>query len=310
MEQDPATQASSRRPSNDRTISLDAHASIQQLGISLQVMRGTWLSWDIINTVAFANGIAAPKFNCLFGIQLASQIIKVTTRSTTDGSNTHRSQPLSIRLPLPSLKVGGNYAHDALQGQIVLGFFSIALKPQYVDDILAVQQKFGSDFNDLLDLFAENRKTKEHLPVDAEKRSTFPFKASVKLDGLRIALEGPSSTQYLESGTIEGSLMRQKSFNLNWSFAFSSLSLSLAHHSAPHGARYGFDRKYRSAYMILEISANNDEITLSNDTMEAHLNIQVHKIHAVMQAAAIGELGDLIDHVQVILLVHHIFHEK
>ena len=49
--------------------------------------------------------------------------------------------------------------------------------------------------------------------------------------------------------------------------------------------------------MILDVSADNHLKTEQDGTEQ--LNLRINKIHAVLQAAAIGELGDLIDHIQV-----------
>lgn len=93
-------------------------------------------------------------------------------------------------------------------------------------------------------------------------------------------------------------MSRQASLGILWNARCSSISLSLAHHSS-HVAASEFDRKFRSAYMDVEFELNNATTSPSSDADDAHFNLKIIRIHAVMQPAAIGELGDLVDYVQV-----------
>ncbi|KAG8747816.1 hypothetical protein FRC10_011261 [Ceratobasidium sp. 414] len=207
-----------------------------------------------------------------------------------------------VYLELPSLRLEGKYPQ--LDVHLHVGRFSVTLKPQYVDDFLAIQQKFGSDFNELVDLAVEFR-NQRGVPArksssDATATTAFPrFDISFVFEGFRVGIEGPSSTQYLDSSSIKGRV--HSGTVKRWSFNVESLALSLAHHSAPRRTRSNFDRKYRSAYMVLDMAAENvehPEIAQEDN----HLGIVVNFVHAVMQPAAIAELGDLIDHIQAEML--------
>lgn len=191
-----------------------------------------------------------------------------------------------------------------LQASASVHSFNVILKPKFVDDILVIQQKFGSDFNDILDLVAKTRRSKSSLKPSSTAQpvsSGFSYKLAVELEGFRIGIEGPTSTQYLDSSTIHSTIFHNATISRpQWNITVSNLALSLAHHSNLLATRTNFDRKYRSAYMVIDMDANNFVDNRSPDIDEPeHLNVRVHKVHATMQAAAMGELGDIIDHVQV-----------
>jgi hypothetical protein len=275
-------------------LKVDLHAQLRELRTELHVMHGTWLTWNVLNSITFL-GFKGRQETC-FGHRIGSQVIYLTS-GQSNGKPTPSSN--SVHLELPSLRLEGKYPQ--LDIRLHVDRFSVTLKPQYFDDFLAIQQKFGSDFNDLVDLALEFKTQREVLPAEASTASmtdtAFPrFDVSFTFDGFRIGIEGPSSTQYLDSSKIQGQL--HSGTQKRWSFGVESLALSLAHQSAPRRARTSFDRKYRSAYMVLDMSAQNIEYP-EVAQQENHLGIVINFVHAVMQPAAIAELGDLIDHVQV-----------
>ncbi|CAE6438798.1 unnamed protein product [Rhizoctonia solani] len=271
------------------------HAQLRELRTELHVMRGTWLTWNVLNSVTFLNSRGLQEIE--FGHRIGSQVIHLINGQPNSGRPTSNTN--SLYLELPSLRLEGNYPQ--LDVRLHVDRFSVTLKPQYFDDFLAIQQKFGSDFNELVDLALEFKTQRGTPTVEAlDTTPTFAkFDISFTFDGFRIGIEGPTSTQYLDSSTIKGQV--HSGTQKRWSFGVESLALSLAHQSAPRRARTNFDRKYRSAYMVFDMSAHNVE-HLDSSQEENHLGITINFVHAVMQPAAIAELGDLIDHIQAEML--------
>lgn len=272
----------------------DLQAQLREFRIELHVMHGTWLSYNVLNSTTFVDSRGLKDLR--FGHRIGSQVIHLASgqpsnQRTASGAN-------SVYLELPSLRLEGKY--PPLDVRLHVDRFSVTLKPQYVDDFLAIQQKFGSDFNELVDLAVEFKNRRgaptSTKPNEVTGKTFARFDVSFVFEGFRIGIEGPSSTQYLDSTKIKGRV--HSGTVKRWSFGVESLALSLAHHSTPRRTRSNFDRKYRSAYMVLDMSAENIEHPEAVQ-LENHLGIVVNFVHAVMQPAAIAELGDLIDHIQV-----------
>ncbi|KAG9100753.1 hypothetical protein FS749_013050 [Ceratobasidium sp. UAMH 11750] len=277
---------------------VDVQAQLREFCTELHVMHGTWLTWNVLNSTTFLDSRGLEALN--FGHRVGSQVIHLSNGQPSGQRPV--SSTNSVYLELPSLRLEGKYPQ--LDVHLHVDRFSVTLKPQYVDDFLAIQQKFGSDFNELVDLAVEFR-NQRGVPArkqsnDAAAATAFPrFDISFVSEGFRIGIQGPSSTQYLDSSRIKGRV--HSGTVKRWSFNVESLALSLAHHSAPRRTRSNFDRKYRSAYMVLDMAAENIEHpeTAQEDN---HLGVTVNFVHAVMQPAAIAELGDLIDHIQAEML--------
>ncbi|KAG9119662.1 hypothetical protein FRC07_005207, partial [Ceratobasidium sp. 392] len=279
-------------------VKVDVQAQLRDFCTELHVMHGTWLTWNVLNSTTFIKSRGLDALN--FGHRIGSQVIRLSS-GQPDGQ-----RPVfganSVYLELPSLWLEGKYPQ--LDVRLHVDRFSVTLKPQYVDDFLAIQQKFGSDFNELVDLAVEFR-NQGGAPIskpsnDPATDTAFPrFDISFIFEGFRIGIEGPSSTQYLDSSNIKGHV--HSGTVKRWSFNVESLALSLAHHSAPRRTRSNFDRKYRSAYMVLDMAAENIEHP-EGAQEDNHLGITVSFVHAVMQPAAIAELGDLVDHIQAEML--------
>lgn len=117
------------------------------------------------------------------------------------------------------------------------------------------------------------------------------FHGSFKMKGLRIGLEGLTTTVFLECEDISGGLGNH-SHSL-WHVKLSDLSLSLASRLSLSDRA---DRDRRSAFVRVDFEAHMQR---KPNTSVPHLEVSVAKVHAVMQPSSIGELGDFIDHLQV-----------
>ncbi|KAG8213869.1 hypothetical protein J3R82DRAFT_10613 [Butyriboletus roseoflavus] len=271
---------------------LHVNGRVARLGITLQVMRGTWLSWTVEDTTGFISSspTAPSKRTHDFGLQLGSQGFTITYRS--------RSMENSIGSPrvkfiLPALTLTGHQGKGGIELLGALDFVNIMIKPNHMDTVLVVQQKFGQDFTDLLDLIRETRQ--KHSAVSEPKRTTgMPgkFIVHVNVKGFRLGLEGPSSVFHLECQDVWGDIGKEDN-KLEWKVQLRNLALSLAPRTSVASHEYGFDVNEKSAFVIIDIT------TSANDGV---LKVSVPKIHAVMQPSSISELGDFVDYHQAELL--------
>lgn len=278
----------SPRPSSVTSWSIDLQTQINHLGVYLHVMHGTWLSWTLEDTLAYA---AARDLRAIsYGVRLASQ--RIILSAEPDDTEALISSSHAVKLALPSLRLQGAIQSDHIQASLVIDHFRLMLKPQYVDDILVVQQKFGSDFNELVDVFARSRPKK---PNNSQS-SSFVFDAAVKLESFKIGIQGPTSTPYLQSPMVSASYRSIPPSESRWHLDVKELELSLVHnvHPLPPN-RY---REDKSASISLDCVVHNEVPQEAPDNTE-YLTLNVSRVHALMAPAAIGEFGNLIDHVQV-----------
>lgn len=268
---------------------LQFHAQINHLEIVLQVMHGTWLSWESNNIVTYfhsSNNLIVSKHT--FGLQIFSMILNI--------SATANSQDLSpdprVKIVLPPLSIAGHSDGHDVHTLVLFEAIELKVKPSHWDTLLAVQQKFGQDFNDLVALMQKTRR--KISPAEKPKQITLKYGGYMKMRGFRIGLEGLSSTVYLECQDINGGISNTKEWA--WEIGLSDLALSLA----PRGNRRrvtAFDRNPGSAFVTIDFNIN---AVNKEPLFQKSLQISVSKMHAVMQPSSMGEVGDFIDNLQVI----------
>ena len=274
---------------------LHVNGRIARLGVTLQVMRGTWLSWTVEDTTGFVSSspTSPSKRTYDFGLQLGSQGFTITykSRSMVDSTGSPR-----VKFILPAFTLTGHQKKGVIELLGALDFVNIMFKPTHMDTLLAVQQKFGQDFTDLLDLIQETRQ--KHSAVSDPKPATGTlgkFIAHVNVKGFRLGLEGPSSVFHLECQDVWGDTAKADD-KLEWKVQLRNLALSLAPCTGVASHECGFDLNEKSAFVVIDIT------TSANDGV---LKVSVPKIHAVMQPSSIGELGDFMDYHQVGILPRH-----
>jgi hypothetical protein len=274
--------------STQRSPTLHLNGQIESFGVSLQVMHGTWLSWRLNNVIVYLKSLGALKK--VFGLRLASQIFSITAKSNTQDVTSSKK----LKVEFPSLSLCGDYDGSHIQTIALVDFLEFKVKPVHWDTLLAVQQKFGQDFNDLVMLVQETRSS---APVQkpSHRGSKWKYAGFLKMRGFRIGLEGLSSTFYLECFDISGSINNLS--RRNWSLTLTDLALSLAPKATVEPGNSVFNRHRRSAFVIIDFEVKGEDGT--NEVLNNILQIAVTKIHAVMQASSIGEVGDFIDHLQV-----------
>lgn len=290
----------SRSPSQSshspKLLTFQVQASVTSIRATLQVMHGTWMSWELRETIAFLLNDSRRKDAYVFGLQMGPHAFEISGFR----SGSQLAQSSGIRLELPTITLRGKYDGSGLQGMALVEFFHVTLRPSDWDTLLSVQQKSGQDFTDLIHIIEQTRQKGPFIPsaapsdplsADKANKKPFKFNGSFKMKGFRVGLEGITSTLFLECDDISGGVG-----NLGrslWHVRLSDLALSLASQGSI-GARSHRDR--RSAFVRVDIEVGMGKKTNSG---VQHLQVSVNKIHAVMQPSSIGELGDFVDHLQV-----------
>lgn len=286
-------------PINRRALSpiLDFHVVTKRIGLLLQVMHGTWLAWDVHEAMVysrkFPGNLRYPGFT--FGVQHAGQLIEIGGRSDIPDA----ARKKSLKIALPAFRASATYDGVQLKSHAVIDQFSVTIKPSYIDDILAVQQNLGTHFDDLLDLIAQNRKKRSPSKAPEKSPLSIKYDLAFMLRGFRIGIAGPATRLDLTSTEMTGTARKDTGFA--WNFAVSNLALALSHRLVDTRPHRDFDRKLRSAYMVLDVKANsypNSSASPNEHDLQV-LHLLVGRMHAVMSPNSIGELGDLIDHIQV-----------
>ena len=278
--------------------------SIGSCGVSLHVLPGTWLSWELIDTVAYlklgVGLVPSRSLSAPFGLKFSSQHISIAPLSKGDRLADTLGKG-ALKVDLPSMTVAGTYENHGVHVLVSAGFFSITVKPSYWDTLLSVQQKFGNDINDLLHVLADARARRppSQGPAKSQPLSSqlLWHSGAFKAKGFRVGLEDHSSTLFFECQDISGGLTdgEGKGKGKSWRLNVIGLALSLAPRSyAVTKSESGrFDGNRSSAFVKLDC-----KLEVNHRTSLKFLRIKVSKIHAIMQPSSIGEIGDFIDHLQ------------
>jgi hypothetical protein len=291
------TTATNAPPSTPKSPNIQIHVSIASFGVSLQIMHGTWFSWDVYQIIAFFQPSFTPPRSIIreFGLQLASQSFSISSKAipSTDAAPSTR-----LKLDLPTLALTGRWDGIRIRTIGIVEFFHFKVKPSHWDTLLVVQQKFGQDFHDLMTLVAETRRSQRAAlsvkrPSPPSSRPLLKFSGSLKMRGFRIGLEGHSSTIYLECRDIRGGI--DPDTDRVWHTRFSDLGLSLAPYVASRSRESTPNRNQRSAFVVIDFQTSG---AIRNSHSQV-LQIAVTKFHAIMQPSSIGEIGDFVDHMQV-----------
>lgn len=280
-------------PTYPRTNALiQIHGLVDHLEVSLQVMHGTWLLWEMDKSMGYVenSGPSASNTKHSFGVQVSATVLNVSSRqNAADVTPSSR-----VKIALPPLSVAGYSEGPRTQMLVLLEFMDLKVKPSHWDTLLAVQQKFGQDFNDLLVLMQETRRKSlpDNTPRDEGRQMLYT--AHIQMQGFRIGLVGLSSTVSLDCQDINGGFTSTDGWT--WDLGLSDLALSLA----PRTQSTSFNRKQRSAFVIIDVNLRGSSPAGRGDK---NICLSITKIHAVMQPSAIGEFGDFMDNLQVIKLV-------
>ncbi|KAL6305048.1 hypothetical protein BKA93DRAFT_731948 [Sparassis latifolia] len=285
---------SPRKSATSKSLSIQMQISLSSFQINLQVMLGTWLSWEISQIVTFlaSPGNDSRNGTNAFGLQMGPHRFGISSKTQTVVDSVPN---VRLKLELPMFTLRGTYDKTGIQGLALVELFEFSMKPSDWDTVLSVQQKSGQDFNDLVHLIEETRQRRTLSKSAPPKGSARKVSGSFRMKGFRIGLEDLSSTLLLECDDINGGL--ENMTDLTWHLKLSDLALSLASSTV----RDTLDRGHRSAFVTVDFQANmgRQPAVLQGQLLQ----IAVTKVHAVMQPTSIGELGDLVDHLQAEVLV-------
>lgn len=273
------------------TTTIQIHGQIDHIEVSLQVMHGTWLLWEMHKSVGYVENIgpSESRVNHAFGVQVSSMVLNVSSRPNADDV----APSSRVKIALPPLSVAGHSEGSRIHMLVLLEFMDLKVKPSHWDTLLAVQQKFGQDFNDLLTLMQETRKRSFPDDVPIAEGQRMQYAAHIKMQGFRIGLVGLSSTVFLDCQDIDGGFSSTDDWT--WDLGLSDLALSLAPRvGGPQNTN--FNRKQRSAFVIIDVNLSGFRQVGRRDK---NIRLSITKIHAVMQPSAIGEFGDFMDNLQV-----------
>ncbi|KZT11041.1 uncharacterized protein LAESUDRAFT_741340 [Laetiporus sulphureus 93-53] len=274
------------------------HLSTTTVRVTLQVMLGVWLSWDIQRTLLYVTSSldAHRKKNRTFGIQMGPHTVAVTTQDNhAKGRALYKAR---VELQLPRVSVTGNYGDEAIRLVSLVDFVQIMVEPSDLDTLISLGQKSGQDYNDFMHLVGE---THQGNPADTsqliEERRHMKLHASFRMKGFRVGVQGHSSVVLLECDNIGGGIDDVAS--LAWQVKLSDLALSLASLSS---YRVSSDKGHRSAFVTIDFEA--DMKRGSSQSSNERLEVAIIKAHAVMQPTSIGELSDFIDELQAEVLAY------
>ncbi|KAG5639402.1 hypothetical protein H0H81_002934 [Sphagnurus paluster] len=282
--------------SSSRRLNFQLQGQISHVCISLQVMHGTWLSWEADNIISYINSSNPTAPDHTFGLRIDCVTISVSSKA-----NARQAEPSTrVQLVLPPVSATGRYDGSSVHTIALMEFIELKVKPSHWDTLLIVQQKFGQDFHDLVTLVQETnlRQAASKTPKAPKNSKPLKYSGFLKVQGFRVGLEGPS-TMYLECLDIGGGV--HNSNGLAWNIELSDLALSLAPRAVARPNNPGFNRNHRSAFVIINFKVEAANQAPGGITSTA-VQILVTKIHAVMQPSSIGEVGDFVDHLQAEML--------
>lgn len=285
---------------------LQAQFQISSVLVALQVMHGTWLSWEA--RALLGHGKTATSGHNRrgqsnhFGLQVGSQLVGVASKPGFDDVSTSGTR---VKVEIPALSILARYSPQELYTLILIEKFQATIKPSHLDVVLSVQQKFGRDFDDLMALVKEGWRSKEHepnpsktdrLPPAPSKAQPLKYRVFLKSMGFRIGLQAPASSLYLECDKLDGGMNNEA--GRIWNIKLSDFALSMAQRTGFRTPQNNFNRKQRSAFVIIDVHITEGEPEDISNAQKV-LRIDFTKVHAVMQPSSIGEIGDFVDHIQV-----------
>ncbi|KAK7053326.1 Macrophage colony-stimulating factor 1 receptor [Paramarasmius palmivorus] len=300
VEKSPSEPTPAQNPPGSSQMKIQLHVGVNSAGVFLRVMRNTWISWEVSDTIVHWNTPNASLAGAsqTVGVQISSQMFCIVSRSPDTHAET------VMKLKLPSIFLSGQTESRRLDAIALMQYVEFKIKPSHWDTLLGVQQKFGQDFNDLLALVHESR-IKQPKPSQDRKQAPMQqaqhFSIFLQMEGFRVGFEGLSSVLYLECPGIRGrfdTLPHQM-----WSVDVSDLALSLAPRTAMGPRTTTFDRKRRSAFVVIDFKVTGSTRDEAKGDLTKNLKMSVTKIHAVMQPSSIGEIGDFVDEIQREMLV-------
>ncbi|KAL0956539.1 hypothetical protein HGRIS_002680 [Hohenbuehelia grisea] len=291
------------QPPKTLAIHYQLQGTIKIVSISLQVMLGTWVSWKFSDALLSLQSSSAfllrPSMDV--GLQVPSQIVSITSGDDREGPEMRTR----VKFAIPQISLAGRVDSSSVRISMLIDEFHSKVKAAHLHTLLAVQQKFGQDFNDLVALVQETQSKRPSSPNPVRsKPSSLKYQLHLKIRGFRVGLQGLTSILFLECKNIYGGL--ENTNGSTWHIGLSDLAFSLAPRSMADKRTAAFSRTLRSAFVVVDLSVSTHRRESSDpqnlDDLGFVLKIDIPKVHAVMQPSSIGEVGDFIDHIQAEIL--------
>lgn len=286
-------------------MSIDIQANIDIVEVRLHAVLGIWLVWQIKGTGVTAKGTRTSRIEDAEGasvLRIASQALALETWKDPDDPSTMLSEH-SFRFPFPPFQVSARLVDNILRCHGKFELFEVLLNANAVDAFVrASRQLASSDLDRIFMLFQRSHLSKSHSqqnvvsPMQASP-NPLALQAEFTMAGFRLVLEGESSMCFFDVTNISG----EGSGSKEWGFQVSDVSFSLAPKVA--ASTKDFNRRYRLAYMVFDLHLKS---TFDRMFQTHLLELRVDKVHAVLQAAALGVLGDLVDSYQVRVLTRRL----
>ncbi|KAG8827640.1 hypothetical protein FRC19_001885 [Serendipita sp. 401] len=281
------------------TLEIQAHIAVTE--IRLHAVLGVWLVWSIDNLGLVVDGnqsIGSANPQARLVLRIASQALGLETWQDPDDPKSLLEEH-SFKFPFPPAQLSARLVGSTLQCRGTFELFEIVLNANAIDAFVrASRQLASSDLDRIFTVLRRNERSNIEMRTEApspinSKFNEVRLEAQFLLSGVRLVLEGESSLCFFDIKNVFG----EGTGANTWGFKVSDVSFSLA----PKGAASikDFDRKYRLAYMVLDLEVTS---SFSEELDAISLDISVDKVHAVLQAAALAVLGDLIDSYQAEVL--------
>jgi hypothetical protein len=279
------------------------HGSADLIEVSLQVMHGTWLSWRIYDTITYAKGSpSSSKDAYTYGMQFTRQKISVSSISSpVEPTSRSSSARVALEMSLPTISASGSFNHSDVEVRVLVKILRVNFKPAHWDALLSVQQKFGSDLNDLLLIISENRRKRRAKLAGSPDSNNVKRKSNVKvhakLEGFNISMESPTAVQFLECHDIDATLNTLDQGE--WEVRLTDLSAYL---DSKASLKSDNRRRNHSVFITADLHASDRAVKRREDVgdeEQRYLRFSITMLHAVMQPSSINELGSFIDHIQV-----------
>jgi len=282
-------------------LKVDVQVVLELVEVRLHVVLGTWGIWkfETVTLSALHHPVVDGSRQVVTSgmLEVASQVVIAKTFADPDDKQSLMPQ-FSFTWALPSTHISVDYRNEAVRILGILNFFEIHLTANTIDTLVRVsRQLVSSDLDPLLQIFSGTKQRQESgESEDPHKGRPELTSVDIRLrsNGLRFVLKDQSQSSLC---ILDIERVRFTTANLKqslWEVDVRNLALSAAKGGGSNIP--GFDRRYRLAYMVVDVSASSK---LDPDTSEQRITVHLSKVHAVFQAAALGVLGDLFDAYQV-----------
>ncbi|KAH7100701.1 hypothetical protein BKA62DRAFT_705412 [Auriculariales sp. MPI-PUGE-AT-0066] len=264
--------------------SFDVRGGIHETRVTLHIMHGNWTSWKLREITAYGRSSFLSQAQT-YGLEIGGQSISVATNA----EEAEDEVAPAVRIALPAGRAAATLVRRTLTCMAVLDTFDVRLKPEHFEKILVLQQKFGADFNELIDVVTttrQNRPARSQAPA-TNRSGGFLYAVQFKVNPFKIGLGSTgTATQWFNVRKVSGIVSNVDDRVLQVSIRDVGLALT------PSGTTTV------DTNAIAYISVDVHVLVTRKKSHPEEIEVHIPRVHAVMQPSSIGELGDLVDTVQ------------